>query len=219
MKYFYLFILTISYFNLYSQDILEKTDGTEIKSKVEEISIDKIKYYRYDNLSGPVFIILKSDVSKITFENGIVEIINPSLKYEPVLLEETKKIIMENITEYGFEHANPRRPYVATFDGDYLRLAIPDPFETKTFREGTLYNFSEVRAFHRISKRKNNVAYVNVVVSTLRNKKKNTWFDNKMVIRVQGRDKAEIIMKSLKDYNKLLLLRSEKEAKKENIDN
>jgi len=57
------------------QDIITKQDGDEIKAKVTEIGINEIKYKNFDNLNGPVYILNKSDVFMIKYENGEKEII------------------------------------------------------------------------------------------------------------------------------------------------
>jgi len=156
---------------------------------------------------------MKIEVSKILFENGTVELFEPIMTYDPILLDGTKKVIVENITQFGFEHANPKRSYAASFDNDYLSISIPDIYKSKQSMKGVLYDFSQVMEFQRVSKRRNNMAYVNVWVMECRNKEKNKWRKYKLVIRVKGHDKAKIIMDALKDLNKLLLLKLEEENK------
>ncbi len=75
MKKLFLFtlILLVSC-QLFSQDIIIKRSGEELKSKVVEVSSEIIKYKLFDNLNGPTFTILKTDVIKITYENKVSEI-------------------------------------------------------------------------------------------------------------------------------------------------
>jgi len=61
-----LFISTISS----AQDIIVTFKGEEIKSKVMEVSINEIKYKKFENINGPLYGILKSSVLMIKFENG-----------------------------------------------------------------------------------------------------------------------------------------------------
>jgi hypothetical protein len=75
------YILTILMFMLCvfsagAQDMIVLTNGSIIEAKVEEISPAEVKYRRYDNLSGPLIIINKSDVLSIKYENGSTEILN-----------------------------------------------------------------------------------------------------------------------------------------------
>ena len=46
----------------FSQDIITKKSSEDIQAKVTEITTTEIKYKKFDNQSGPNFIILKSDV-------------------------------------------------------------------------------------------------------------------------------------------------------------
>ncbi len=59
---------------LHGQDIIFKTDGTTIETKVLEINPDNIRYNRYENPEGPRYTILKNEVIKIKYENGTEEI-------------------------------------------------------------------------------------------------------------------------------------------------
>ncbi|NLN32529.1 MAG: hypothetical protein GX159_02920 [Flavobacteriaceae bacterium] len=53
-----------------SQDVIIMKNGDEIQSKVSEINIEQIKYKKFDSPDGPVYIIPKSDVLLIQYENG-----------------------------------------------------------------------------------------------------------------------------------------------------
>lgn len=57
-----------------AQDVLVKRNGDEIQVKVQEITLDVIKYKRFDNPEGPVISIAKSDVFMIKYENGTKEV-------------------------------------------------------------------------------------------------------------------------------------------------
>jgi hypothetical protein len=68
-KIFFLSILLVFSIAVNAQDLIRtKTDS--ILSKVVEIGIDEIKYYQFNNLNGPVYVIRKSDVLEIIYENG-----------------------------------------------------------------------------------------------------------------------------------------------------
>ena len=77
MKYINLLLLTMLIsIAVFSQDLIIKRTGEEIKSKVLEVSLTVIKYKKFDNLTGPTFEILKSDVFMIKYENGTKDVIN-----------------------------------------------------------------------------------------------------------------------------------------------
>jgi hypothetical protein len=60
---------------VHAQDIIVKNDGTEIKAKVKEITVDDIiKYKRYDHLEGPIRSIRIKKVFMIIYESGKREI-------------------------------------------------------------------------------------------------------------------------------------------------
>ncbi len=55
--------------------------GDIIVAKVVEVSEDKIKYKRCDNLTGPQFVVSKSTVQRIKYANGITEDVITSPNY------------------------------------------------------------------------------------------------------------------------------------------
>jgi len=79
---FVLFILQLIIICLFShaakaQDKIIKTDSTIIEAKISEIGTKDIQYRKFNNLTGPVYIIARSDVHQIVFENGEQEVFNP----------------------------------------------------------------------------------------------------------------------------------------------
>ncbi len=67
---------------LYSQDLIVLNSGEQIKSIVLEVGLTEIKYKKFDNRSGPVYVISKADVSYVIYENGSKDIINKSYNNE-----------------------------------------------------------------------------------------------------------------------------------------
>lgn len=64
--------------NTQAQDLIIKKDGTDISAKVLEITTSEIKYNKFENLTGPIYTVLKSDVLMIRYENGTKDIFNES---------------------------------------------------------------------------------------------------------------------------------------------
>ena len=62
--------------NCFSQDTITFRSLEEVQAKVFEITSTDIKYKKFDNPNGPVFIILRSDVLSIRYENGTKDIFN-----------------------------------------------------------------------------------------------------------------------------------------------
>jgi hypothetical protein len=55
---------------LFAQDVITLKSGDEIKAKVQEIGTDNVKYKKYENLDGPVYTLMKSEIFMIKYENG-----------------------------------------------------------------------------------------------------------------------------------------------------
>lgn len=76
-----------------AQDVIVKTDGQEIETKVYEILPDMIKYKKHSNPSGPMYSIYVHDVARIIFENGEEEVFTVKEKPAEPLEEEAKEEI------------------------------------------------------------------------------------------------------------------------------
>jgi len=74
MKYIFLFILFIYSSNsIQAQDTLLMRSSENIIVKVIEVGTTEVKYKKQDNLNGPMFSILKSDLLMIKYENGTTD--------------------------------------------------------------------------------------------------------------------------------------------------
>jgi hypothetical protein len=74
MKYIFLFILFICSSNsIQAQDTLLMRYSENIIVKVIEVGKTEVKYKKQDNLNGPMFSILKSDLLMIKYENGTTD--------------------------------------------------------------------------------------------------------------------------------------------------
>ena len=63
-------LFTCSLNNIKAQDTLSMRSGVNILVKVIEVGTSELKYKKIDNLNGPIFSILKSDLLIIKYENG-----------------------------------------------------------------------------------------------------------------------------------------------------
>ncbi|MDR1698257.1 MAG: hypothetical protein LBR75_00320 [Prevotellaceae bacterium] len=57
-----------------AQDIITKKDGSELQAKVTEVTQTEIKYQRFDNLSGPVYTMPKSEIFMIKYQGGMKDV-------------------------------------------------------------------------------------------------------------------------------------------------
>jgi len=94
-----LFILTLIGLTTFTkaQDQLFKKDNSKLLVKITEVSPDEIKYKLYNNLNGPTYVVLKSEVSLLIYENGQYEVINSSpasVTYQPQSLVLTPRPVL-----------------------------------------------------------------------------------------------------------------------------
>ena len=95
---------------LKAQDIIIKENGDEIKAKVIEVGITEIKYKKFDNETGPVYTILKSELFMIKYENGTKELFELTVTPIPEPIQEP---IVEPVQEPVQEYIPPVQEYVA----------------------------------------------------------------------------------------------------------
>ena len=95
MKYILLFILFICSSNIIkAQDTLSMRSGENVLVKVIEVGTTEVKYKKLDNLNGPIFSMLKSDLLMIKYENGTSEEYS---KEERALIKVKKRHTVRNI--------------------------------------------------------------------------------------------------------------------------
>jgi hypothetical protein len=70
------FLITIISEMMNAQDTIYFKDKSIISSKIIEIGITEIQYHRFDNLTGPIYSILKKDVKSIKYLNGEIDSIS-----------------------------------------------------------------------------------------------------------------------------------------------
>ncbi|MBX9853416.1 MAG: hypothetical protein K2X86_16845 [Cytophagaceae bacterium] len=61
---------------LYAQDVITLRSGETINGKVAEVGTTEIRYYKADNIDGPVYVATKSDVVQIIYANGTKDVFN-----------------------------------------------------------------------------------------------------------------------------------------------
>lgn len=76
MKYVLLSFFIIVQGCILAQDQVFKKDNTKIEAKVLEITPTEIKYKLFNYQDGPLFIVNKSDVAMIIYQNGTHEVFN-----------------------------------------------------------------------------------------------------------------------------------------------
>lgn len=87
--------LFVSY-TAFSQDIIVKKDGSIIKSKVIELNSTEIKYKKISNIDGPTYVLEKSEILSINYENGEVETFSVSNSNKNNQVEQQVKVASDN---------------------------------------------------------------------------------------------------------------------------
>ena len=80
-----LFTFLLSTTLCFSQDVLTKKSGDDILAKVLEVTSTEVKYKKFDNQSGPIFTILKSELLMVRYENGTKDLFNETKKIESIV--------------------------------------------------------------------------------------------------------------------------------------
>jgi uncharacterized protein (TIGR02145 family) len=78
---FYTALLLMS-FNGIAQDIITKKSGEDIEAIVTEIGLEVVKYKKSSNLEGPSYTISKSDIFRIKYKNGEIEMFAKNIDKE-----------------------------------------------------------------------------------------------------------------------------------------
>jgi tetratricopeptide (TPR) repeat protein len=66
-----------------AQDRIYKTDSSIIEAKIQEVGISEIRYKKFNNLNGPTYVINKTEVRRIVYENGDKEYFSQSQAVKP----------------------------------------------------------------------------------------------------------------------------------------
>ncbi len=77
MKKTFLLVVQILFATFcFSQDVIIKANGEEIKSKILEVNQTEVKYKNFDYQSGPSYTISKSEIFMIRYQNGTKDVFN-----------------------------------------------------------------------------------------------------------------------------------------------
>lgn len=67
-----------------SQDLIVLQNAEDIEAKIKTVGINELTYLKWDNLDGPIYTILKSDIFYIKYQNGYKEIFNKSANADSI---------------------------------------------------------------------------------------------------------------------------------------
>lgn len=77
MKQLFAFlVMLLSATMLFAQDVITLRSGETINGKVAEVGTTEIRYYKADNVDGPVYVANKAEVVQIVYANGTKDVFN-----------------------------------------------------------------------------------------------------------------------------------------------
>lgn len=146
-RFSYIILLLFIAVKFYSQDIIVKKDSTKLISKLLEINPQKIKYSRFDNLKGPIYVISKNDVAYIIYSNGMKESFhnNPELPANNSYLNK-KDSLVKTLRVKDYIKFNVQ--IGAIVNNNYSNVQRKQPTPSRTTSEsysahnGNLYNYN-----------------------------------------------------------------------------
>ena len=206
MKQIFTLFIFMTFYTSFAQDVIQTSHGTSIMVKIDEIGIEKIKYHKFNNLKGPVYEILKTDIDQITFENGQIETFEIKDPGKSNTLQ-VKNTIIDLINHHSLESNSNKKGLSAAFLEDYLGITVLKKNGTES-NEKYLYDFANVYKFGEVDYRNKDIAFINIWVALLKNAKKDKWEKDKLVIRLDSHRNADKLMRTLKEYNEILYLQA-----------
>jgi hypothetical protein len=115
----FLAIFSMSMF-CFSQDLITLKSGEQIRSKILEISPTDIRYKKFDNQSGPVYVVVKSDVADILYENGTRDVFSQAQpKQEPVISDKPSENVVTHNNPTPTAEAPKQSRFLIGFSGVY----------------------------------------------------------------------------------------------------
>jgi hypothetical protein len=112
-----LFILLNCFYYTQAQDTLYRTNGKIQVVKIMEVNTQQVKYKNPNGQSGPLFVLSKTEVSKIVYESGNVDQINSEFKS---VYESTSNNVWKEKVEDDLLHKN--------FNRRMIEINLPDYF-------------------------------------------------------------------------------------------
>lgn len=158
----FIFVWVFSMHLVIGQDTIIKKSGEQLKVKVLEIGLDGVTYKRFDNQTGPSYVISKKEISVIRYENGIEDVFdsdetqpeNESGTNAPVNVQKSEGEIVKfkpyfsggfNVLMHNGIYGGtvPARP-----DGGYFHPSGGDPYTGLGFGVNLGFRITEFLGLH-----------------------------------------------------------------------
>jgi len=130
-----------------AQDIIILKNGDEIKSLVQEIGVEYVKYKKFDNQSGPIYNVAITEIFMIKYQNGSKDVFN-----------EVTKSVEPNKPTYQEEVAKPAERKTEQAERTYNNLSndLKNEFEKIGTNDKLMLSFFERNHFTNYYNRFNN---------------------------------------------------------------
>ena len=119
-KLTFVFILLFSLAGtIMAQDTITTKEGKDIKAKVLEINSTEIRYLDFDNLEGPTYVINKSEILLIRYQNGKNEVFNNDAQPQENTYNPQQPIVFEGMEYRDYKNHYNHRYYYRQFGDPY----------------------------------------------------------------------------------------------------
>ncbi len=93
-------ILSISV--VHAQDEITLKTGETITAQVSEVGVNEIKYYKADNLQGPLYVAAKAEVMQIVYKNGSKDVFSSSSVNNVIMQQQPQTVIVQQTARAGY---------------------------------------------------------------------------------------------------------------------
>lgn len=105
-------LISLFGFSAMAQDIIVLKNGDEIKSLVQEIGTEYVKYKKFDNQTGPIYNMAKTEIFMIKYENDTKDMFNEITKPPEPKTEQPKQEYQEEaVKEVTLSESSKRKNY------------------------------------------------------------------------------------------------------------
>lgn len=90
------FIVSLCAIFAHAQDVIVFRNGEETEVKVEEVSPTEVKYKKYSNIDGPLYVADKSEIFMIKYKNGEKDVFDSVTPAQPTQTQ-TKSVVIKDV--------------------------------------------------------------------------------------------------------------------------
>jgi len=118
-----------------AQDIIVMKNGNEIQAVVQEVGVDVVKYKKYDNLDGPIYIKLKSEVFMIKYATGSKDVFSEARTPSLTVMQQRTTVNQQRSLSNGLTDSQQEQPVLKYMLGQRIS---PNGSEKSPFLAGFL---------------------------------------------------------------------------------